>query len=74
MKLNIGTMTSDECKQAISTIEELKVNLAKTKDIINEKAYKLVYYSLYKLQEGLSNLVDEKEEVTYDTSIINTSK
>ena len=70
MELNIGTISTEECSQTIATIEDLKVNLTKTKDIMNDKAYKIVYYSLCKLQEGLNNLVEEND----DTSIINSNK
>ena len=64
MKLNIGIITTEECDLAISMIEELKGHLSETKDEVNEKPYKLVYYALCKLQGGINKIV---EEATYQT-------
>ncbi len=60
MNYNIGIMTDDECSLAISTIEDLKLHLAKDKDIINENAYLLVYFALCELQDGINKKIIEK--------------
>lgn len=59
MELKIGIITTEECDLAISMIEELKAHLTEKKDETNEKPYKLVYYALCKLQEGINKIVEE---------------
>ena len=65
MKLNIGFIIEDECNEALTIIEELKMYLDDCTADKDEKPYKVVYYALCKLQQGLSKKVEEKiEEVT----------
>lgn len=65
MELNIGFITEDECNEALTIIEELKMYLDDCTADKDEKPYKVVYYALCKLQQGISKKVEEKiEEVT----------
>ena len=62
MELNIGFITEDECNEALTIIEELKMYLDDCTTDKDEKPYKVVYYALCKLQQGIKNIVEEKEE------------
>ena len=65
MELNIGFITEDECNEALTIIEELKMYLDDCTADKDEKPYKVVYYALYKLKEAISNIIEEKKRVAY---------